>query len=238
MSSYLYCILYILTFVLLPSTDQTPHLSPLLSLILNPILSPPFPSLTAQVLPILRLPSLLWTIPPFSPCPPRSPPPPQPLPRCSRPPSSSPPLLRPAPLRHSRSCPPLAPPTLPPPTVVFQRQSARTLPPKPRLLLWFQQVFCCLSHCRLNLYQQKIRSPAIKAQLFLLIPIFILLILLQLLLTFSLTQSTQLPVCHTPYLLMAGPHLLPSPLLHHTCKVYRFKMCLPTPPTPPCTSQT
>lgn len=191
------------------------HLSPPLSLVLSPARSPLSPSLTAQMLLSLSPPSLLPSIPPFCPPPPQSPLPSQPLPRSSRPPSSSPPLLRPAPLHHSHSCPPLAPLPQPPPTMVSQRQSAQPLLPTPRLLR-FQQIFCCLSHCRLNLYQQKTINPVTKAQLYLLIPIFILQILLQLLFTHCLPQTNQHPVCHAPCLLMADPHLLRSPLFLHT----------------------
>lgn len=205
-------------------------------LVLSPAPTPPFPSLTAQMLPIPSPPSLLLSIPPFSPPPLRSPLPSRPLPRSSRPPSSFPPLLRPAPLHHSHSWPPLVPPPLPTPTMVSQRQSARPLL-KPRLP-WSQQIFCCPSHCRLNLYRQKIMHPVIIAQLYLLIQIFIFQILLQPLVIFLLTQTNQLPVCRALYRLMVEPHLLPSPLFLHTCKVCPFRMCLPTPPTPACTSKT
>lgn len=222
---------------LLPSTDQTPHLSPPLILVLSPALTPPFPSLTAQMLPNPSPPSLLLSIPPFSPPPLRSPLPSQPLPRSSRPPSSFPPLLHPAPLRHSHSCPPPVPPPLPTPTMVSQRQSARPLLLKPRLPR-SQQIFCCLSHCRLNLYQQKIMNPVITAQLYLRIQIFIFQILLQPLLILLLTRTNQLLVCRALYRLMVDPHLLPSPLFLHTCKVCPFRMCPPTPPTPACTSKT
>lgn len=230
--------------------SPTPPLSPRLLYPSHLPLSPPFLSQTPLVLPILRPPSLLSTILPFSPLPRCSPLPPPPPPPCSRPPSPSPLRLRPAPPHHSHYCPP-PPPLQPTPITPSQRRS----PPKHPWTTLFQtllqhvsrtfQTRCQrtlfstsrLSPCRLTLLLQETMNPAIQTQCRSSIPIYTPLILLHSLLSLFLTKAKLVLASRAPDPLSVGLHHSPSPLSPRTCRASLFQTCPPVPPTLPCTSQ-